>query len=69
MAKRIKKIICKKIDFIKDYDELGHLEAGWYVIDDNQPEGYELVGPYEDRKEAMEIKTGLTHFWRVENTA
>lgn len=65
-AKRIKKIICKKMAFVEDYDALGNLEAGWYVVDLNQDEGYELIGPYEFRDEAMEAKTGLTNFWRVE---
>lgn len=65
-AKRIKKIVCKKLAFVEDYDELGDLEAGFYVIDENQEEGYELIGPYDFRDEAMEIKKGLTHFWRVE---
>lgn len=65
-AKRIKKIICKKLDYIEDYDEFGDLEAGWYVVDQNQPEGYELVGPYECRDDAMETKDRLTYFWRVE---
>ncbi len=55
-AKRIKKIICKKLDFIEDYDKCGDLEAGWYVIDENQAEGEELIGPYEVRDEAMEVK-------------
>ena len=65
-AKRIKKIICKKMKLIEDYDVLGDLLAGWYVVDLNQPEGYELLGPYDTRDEAMETKEGLTRFWRVE---
>lgn len=67
-AKRIKKIVCKKLAYIKDYDARGDLEAGWYVVDKNQTEEYELIGPYEVRDDAMEIKAGLIKFWREENS-
>lgn len=63
MSNKVKRITCHNLS--KDETEQLNIEEGpgWYLRDPNNPD-CEWVGPYDTRKDAQPVKTGLTKFWR-----